>query len=193
MLRAARLSCLASCLVLLTACAEPPAKEMNQAEGAIEAARAAGADQYAPEELQAAIDALARAQEAVAQNDYRLALSHAIDSRERAQNAAKLAVERRANARGEAERLIAEAGIRLTQAQARLDAPELAKLPRATVASARQALETAQETMQEARAALGADHYARASELARTVMARVEDALTGLDKATDTAAGRKRR
>ena len=67
---------------------EPPDKEMQQAQGAIDAARAAGADQYAHEEFAAAQEALTHANEAVEQRDYRLALNHALDSRERAQNAA---------------------------------------------------------------------------------------------------------
>ena len=95
-------------VLLAVGCAEPPSKEMNQAQGAIDAARAAGADKFATDEFNAAVDALERPNEAVAEGDYRLALNHALDSRERAQNAAKLAVDGRANARGDAERAIAE-------------------------------------------------------------------------------------
>ena len=57
---------------------------MQQAQGAIDAARAAGADQYAREEFTAAEDALKRSHEAVAQRDYRQALNTALDARERA-------------------------------------------------------------------------------------------------------------
>src|SRR5918995_1326190 len=100
---------LALVIVLLSAgCAEPPSKEMNQAQGAIDAARAAGADRFAADEFAAATDALKRSEEAAAAGDYRQALSHAIDSRERANTSAKQAVEGRANARGQAERAIAE-------------------------------------------------------------------------------------
>ena len=63
---------------------------MDQAQGAIDAARAAGAEQFAKEEFAAAVDSLRRSEEAVTQGDYRLALSLAIDGRGRAQNAAKL-------------------------------------------------------------------------------------------------------
>ena len=94
--------------ILSASCAEPPNKEMNQAQGAIDAARAAGADRFATIELTAAVDALKRSEEAVASGDYRQALSHALDSRERAQNAAKMAVDGRADARGQAERAVAE-------------------------------------------------------------------------------------
>src|SRR5688500_4912099 len=101
--------------ILSTACAEPPSKEMNQAQGAIDAARAAGADTFAATEFTAALDALKRSEEAATAGDYRQALNHAIDSRERAQNAARQAVDGRADARGQAERAIAEIATLLTQ------------------------------------------------------------------------------
>src|SRR6186713_1219846 len=103
MLRVARRLALISLTILSASCAEPPSKEMNQAQGAIDAARAAAADRFAAAEYNAATDALKRSEQAVIDHDYRLALSLAIDSRERAQNAAKMAVEARANARGAAE------------------------------------------------------------------------------------------
>ena len=120
--------------LLIAACAEPPAKEMHQAQGAIDAARAAGAEEYAADELKLAVDGLAKYQEAVAARDYRLALAHALDSRERAQNAAKTAVDGRAKARGDAERQLAEAVALVQRAEARLRDTEVAKLPRRTLA-----------------------------------------------------------
>ena len=47
------------------ACATPPTREMDQAQGAIDAARAAGADRYATEQYEAAVKALQSAHEAV--------------------------------------------------------------------------------------------------------------------------------
>ena len=124
--------------ILSASCAEPPSKEMNQAQGAIDAARAAGADKFATAEFNAAIDALKRSEEAVAGGDYRQALNHALDSRERAQNAAKLAVEGRADARGQAERAIAEVATLLSRAQAQLKDPDIARMnPRPTEGAAR--------------------------------------------------------
>src|SRR5690606_1094530 len=106
---------LSSLLVILMlagvlGCAEPPRKEMDQAQGAIDAARAAGADVYATDELSQAVSALTRADEAVAQRDYRQALSHAIDARERAQTAARDAANRKAEARSEADRAVQSLG-----------------------------------------------------------------------------------
>ena len=122
-------SCLLACVVAAAAgCADPPSKELHQAQGAIDAARAAGADSYATEEFTAAVDALARAEAAVGQRDYRLALSQALDSRERAQNAAKLAASQKAAVRSEAERLLAELTSAAAMASARL-AAETSRTP----------------------------------------------------------------
>src|SRR3982074_1413637 len=85
------------------ACGDPPDKEMQQAQGAIDAARAAGADQYP----RAGVSPRAaaphkRSHDAVAQRDYRQALNTALDARERAQAAAKESVNKKAIARADA-------------------------------------------------------------------------------------------
>ncbi len=165
---------------------------MNQAQGAIDAARAAGADKFASAEFIAATDALKRSEDAAATGDYRLALNHAIDSRERAANAAKLAVEGRANARGQAERAIAEVATLLERAQTQLQDPALARSarvlrePRATVAAA-------EKRVQEARTALKAEDYAAVTTATTGAAARLQAALTEIDAVvTPRPATRKR-
>ena len=74
---------------VLAACAEPPTREISQAQGALDAARAAGAEAYARTEFQAADAALKKAHDAVAERDYRQALSFALDAREQARTAAR--------------------------------------------------------------------------------------------------------
>lgn len=172
-------------IVVLTAgCAEPPHKEMNQAQGALDAARAAGADRFASDELAAGADALKRSEAAVGAGDYRQALSHAIDSRERAQNAARMAVEARANARGEAERAIAEVATLLDRAESELNSPGAARLPRRTLRDPLAAVTSARQSLQEARSALANQEYARVStSLGRTSTA-LQAALTQIDQAT---------
>lgn len=185
---------LAFVIVLLSAgCAEPPNKEMHQAQGAIDAARAAGADRFAAAEFTAATDALKRSEDAVAAGDYRQALSHAIDSRERAQDAARLAVEGRANARGQAERAIQEVATLVSRAQAQLKDPDIARLngralrgPRATVAAADQRL-------QEARAALAGEDYAAVTTALNGAAADLQAALTQIDAAASPGPNRRKR
>jgi len=180
-------------LIACTACAEPPDKEMNQAQGAIAAAEAAGAAQYASAELAAATDALKKSEEAVTQRDYRLALSLAIDSRERAQNAAKVAVDGRSKARGDAERAIAEVTTLLTQARDRLQDPNVSKLPRRTTDSAHGVIETADKRMQEARAALKADDYAQVMKLTDGLAAQLRAILAETRPALAPTPPKKRR
>jgi hypothetical protein len=166
------------------ACAEPPSKEMHQAQGAIDAARAAGAERYASDELTAAEQALAQANAAAAQRDYRLALNHALDSRERAQNAARQAAVERAAARSHAERLLAEVTTALATATGRLEAAETAKLPRHVLDAPRDQIGGVQKAVQEAGAALGREDYLAASQalegrvdVVHAATARVNEAL----------------
>lgn len=166
---------------------------MNQAQGALDAASAAGAEQYAPAEFAAAAAALKQSEEAVLLNDYRLALSLAIGSRSRAEVAAKVAVENRAKARGDAERVVAEANALLTQARARLSEPAMSKLPRRPLAQAREALNADEKTLQEARAAVGGNDYRRAMELANAVSERIQATLAAIDQAAAPPPARKRR
>lgn len=179
-------------LLLSAGCAEPPSKEMNQAQGAIAAARAAGADRFAATELAAATDALKRSEEAVAAGDYRQALSHAIDSRERAQLAAKAAVDGRADLRGQAERSVSEVATLLSRARAQLKDPDIVRTgrtlrgPRATVAKV--------ETMlQEARSALAREDYATVSMALNGAAAELQAALTQIDEAASPGFPRRKR
>lgn len=166
---------------------------MNQAQGAIDTARAAGAAEYATEEFNAAVEALQRSEAAVADGDYRLALNHALDSRERAQNAAKLAVEGRAQARGDAERVVAEVSALLTRAEARLADPEVGRVPRRALAAPRATIESASTTLQEARAALAADDYAGAITAIDGVAADLQAALAAIDRAVSAQPASRRR
>ena len=185
---------LAFAIVLLSAgCAEPPSKEMNQAQGAIDAARAAGADRFAASEFAAAADALKRSEEAVAAGDYRQALSHAIDSRERAQAAAKVAVEGRANLRGQAERSISEVATLLSRAQAQLKDPDIARATGRTLRAPRATVTKAETLLQEARSALAREDYAAVSQALNGVAAELQAALTEIDEAASPGTPRRKR
>jgi hypothetical protein len=108
--------------VLLSACSDPPVKERQQAEGAIEAARAAGAETYAAAEFNDAQSSLKRYDDAVAQRDYRQALSAALEARDRAYEAAKQASNKKSEQRSQADRLAAELNTLVASASARLTA-----------------------------------------------------------------------
>lgn len=187
--------CRAVLLLLVSmslACAEPPNKEMNQAQGAIDAAKSAGAEQFAATELAAAVDALRRAEEFVTERDYRQALNFAIESRERAQAAAKAAVEARARARGDAEALLAEATTLLAQARSQLNEAD-ARAPRRALQDARKTIDDAQTSVQNARTALNSDDYAQARKALDGVSKRIRAAISQISDAADPAGARRRR
>jgi hypothetical protein len=165
---------------LIIACGEPPNKELHQAQGAIDAARAVGAAVYAPDELKGAVDALTRAQEAVAQRDYRLALNYALDSRERAQAAAKRAADERATARSDAERLLADTTAAIAVATVRLKAAEDAHTPAQGTATLRAAIETARRATDDAGNALAKEDYLGARQRLQGVSRAVAAAVVSV-------------
>lgn len=169
-----------SCLV---GCAEPPRKEMDQAQGAIDAARAVGAADYAATEFEAAVTALARAEEAVVQRDHRQALSHALDARERAQTAARDAANRKAELRGQAERDAATLTAAVQTASSRLDVLREGKVPPALLAPATAALTVAQQALQETRTRVDAQEFKEAAESLPAPTARLSEAMSDLEQA----------
>ncbi len=177
---------------LTAACGDPPDREMQQAQTAIDQARAAGADTYAHDEFTAAQEALKHANEAVAQRDYRLALNNALDARERALNAAKEAGDRKAAARVDAERAIATSTSALAEARVRLKTAEGVRIPPRTLAEARRAIASADQALQKARAAQGREEYPAATELAQSGLARLQVVARDLDAATANARPRRR-
>lgn len=167
--------------LLSSACGTPPDKEMQQAQGAIAAARAAGADQYAHEEFGAAELALKHAEEAVAQRDYRLALNHALDSRERAQTAAKESGDNKAVARGDADRALVNAMAALNDAHTKLEAAQAAKVPARTLAEPQRTIADADAAVQEARTKFSAGDYLVVIEAMRPLTGRLQAAAAAVD------------
>ncbi|HEY7287285.1 MAG TPA: DUF4398 domain-containing protein [Vicinamibacterales bacterium] len=186
------LSSLALLAALASACAGPPDKEMQQAQAAIDAAKAAGADRYAPDDFNAARDALKLADDAVTQRDYRLALNHALDARERAQSATKDTVERKAAVRVEAERFMASVGPALSEAHVRLTAAEAARISPRTLAEARHTISGIDLAVQKAGAARDRGDYLDVVELLKPALPRLQAVAKDLEAATPGAARRRR-
>ena len=176
----------------VVSCAQPPDREMQQAQGAIDAARAAGADQYASVEFAAAVDALKRSQEAAAARDYRLALNNALDSRERAQTAAKEATDAKATAHTEADRALTMAAAALEQARGAVKAADGVHAPARVVDPARTAIATLDRRVQEARAAFDKGDYRAAAKAASAATEALATVTRDLDAATRPAVRRRR-
>ena len=179
-------------LLLLTACGTPPHKEMDQAQGAIDAARAAGAERYAAEEFTAATASLTAATQAVDQRDYRLALNHALESREHAQNAARLSAETQGKLRAEVDRAIEEVTHLLAQANGRLTTAEKTRVPRRVLTDTRRAIATAKEEMQKAGVAREAGDIAAAQAVLSSAKQRLSDVIARLDTALRAQNTRRR-
>ena len=127
-------------LFLIAGCSEPPQKEIDRAQGAVDTARAAGAEQYAPAEFAEATTALQQAHDAVTQRDYRLALTRALDASQRAQESARLAADGQARARSDAEVAVHGMETALQQLETKLKVATTARTPEPELKSARQAL-----------------------------------------------------
>lgn len=157
--------CLLLCAVLVaSACSEPPRKEMDRAQGALDAARAAGGELYAPQAFSAASTTLQQSHDAVTQRDYRLALSLAVEAHDRAQTAAKEAADNKARARGEGERGAAILEAAVKELQAAIARAQAARVPAADLKRARAAAADATRNLQKARAMLSGGDYLGAGE-----------------------------
>jgi tetratricopeptide (TPR) repeat protein len=179
-------------LLLSAACSDPPQKELDRAQGAIDAARAAGAERYATTEFTTATAALKQAHDAVAQGDYRLALSRALDASERAQQSARLAADGKARARSEAESALGRVAISQQQLRSAIKAAESARVPPTVLAPARKTLASTEAVLQKVRALLSAGEYLDAMDSLKSVTDQIGRQILALNEAQKTRAGRRR-
>ena len=179
-------------LALCAACSEPPQKEIDRAQGAIDAARAAGAEQYASSEFTAATTSLQQAHDAVAQRDYRLALSRALDASERAQQAARQAADGKARARSDAEALVSTTATAVQQLRSALKAIEPSRPPAAVLTAARRAASAAESALQEARALLKEERYLEAEGALKGVQEQINAQMHAINEAAKPRAGKRR-
>ena len=170
-------------VVATAACTSPPDKELHQAEGAIETARAAGAPRYAPQAFQAAEQALQRATAAVADRDYKLALNHALDARERAVDAVREAAESRARIRGDVEQRIADLESLRKAFDAKIAEADTAKVARPVLAAARTTSDAAARAVTDVRALLTSGDDDKALELLKAWPDRLATAGSEIDAA----------
>lgn len=169
--------------VFLTACATPPTKEMREAQDAIDAARAAGAEEYAPTEHTAAVTLLDQAQAAVEAGDSRLALSHALDSREQALAALTAAASQKAVARREAGRALDAVVADIEELDHQLEAAQAAHIPAGQIAESRMTRAAMDTAVQETRATLAKEEYRAAREAAEKLAAQVRQVTKEIEAA----------
>jgi hypothetical protein len=177
-------------LVCVAGCAEPPNKEMNQAQGAIDAARAAGADRYAAEDYGAAVTALEKSRTAVVQRDYRQALSYALDARERAQVAVRTASDEKVRLHASSDRALHLAELALDRSKAALERADAAKVPPREIAAHRTAVAEADHIIRDARAAIDRDEFEAGTKLVAGLPERLVQTTSEIDAVTDARAAK---
>lgn len=168
-------------LLLLLGCSEPPQKEIDQAQSAIDLAHTAGAGTYASEPYAAATAGLQKARAFVDERDYRQALSYAIDARQRAQDAIRQAADGKARAQRATDTLVTSVMAKTGELQTALQSAEAAKVPSKELRVARAAAADVQKALQEARTEIGAGNYARADEILTSVRRKLDDAIPGVE------------
>ncbi len=164
---------------------------MDQAQGSIDAARAAGADRYATEQYDASVKALKNAQDAVAQRDYRLALNYALDGRDRAQRAAKEAATQQAVLRSASERRLGEVTASLDQAKRQLKVADSARVPRRSLVAARAAIAEAEESLQKAGTSIQESNYNVSQEALAESARKLQSAMAEIDTVLKARGKRK--
>jgi hypothetical protein len=190
-----RLAVLLSAFLMCAACSEPPQKEIDHAQGAIDAARAAGAEQYATEAFTEATSALQQAHDAVTQRDYKLALSRALDASERAQEAARNAADGKAAARSHSETAVTGTMAALDHLLARIKTAEAARVAPKDLKTVRTAAARAASALQEARAGIQSGKFTEVSSSLKTVRGEIEAqtrAVDGIIEARIARPARKR-
>ncbi len=171
-------------LVLAAAgCSEPPQKELDQAQSAIDAARAAGADREDADDYSGAVTTLQKAHEAVDQRDYRQALSYAIDARQRALEATKHVAESKAAA----EAAYKAATERATRLESAIRAAEEARVPAHELRDPRATLDAAHGSLQEARTRLDKGNLADAGAALAGVREKLDTALKTVEQISQRA------
>ena len=126
------------------------------------AARTPDAQTYAADELAAAEAALVSYDAAVAERDYRQALSRALDAREKAVNVARVAADRKAQFRVQADSLLAECNAVLSLLRTRLTATGASRPTAAQLARLRQATRTKPAQIRAAEALISQQEYKQA-------------------------------
>lgn len=100
------------CLLVL-ACAGAPTMEMDAAKTAIQRAKQAGADVYAPEELSEAEDLLAQAEAKINQKNYAEARTLALRAKRKADEAEGMVERNKIEMKKEAEKVLYEVDLRI--------------------------------------------------------------------------------
>ena len=183
----------------LSACSKPPEQAIQASGAALEEAKAAGAETYAPDALQQAQDLLAQAEAAKKTQDEKFVLFRsykdsealygqaqaALDSAKQAAAAAK------EQAKADATQAIADANAAVAAAGEALSAAPRTKDSRADLELWANDLNTYGATIAEAEAAMAAEDYLGAKSTAEGVTAKATEISTAIAAAVEKVGARR--
>ncbi|MEQ1896490.1 MAG: hypothetical protein ABL971_03770 [Vicinamibacterales bacterium] len=167
--------------VATVACGTPPTKEMDLARQAIEAARSAQAERYAPAELAAARTAIDKSAAAALNRDFKLALNHALDSHERAKTASSAATGAHRARRERLDASLSNVASTLASARTTVGAAARVRSSRRAAGRAEAALDTIDTDLQKARALVSEDDLDGADLLLNGVSTRIAQIVGALE------------
>lgn len=167
--------------LVLSGCSEPPRKEIDQAQAAIDGAKSVGADAYAADDYNAAVTALQKSRDSVSQRDYREALSYAIDARQRAGDAAKQTWAAKTRTKVAADRLVTDCSVRVSQLDTDIRVAVGARVPPRDLRTARTTLADAENALQETRRSMNAGNYTEVVTSLTEVRRKLDGAITAVD------------
>ena len=182
--------------ILLVGCAEPPVKEAELSEQALQAARDADAATYASEALLAAEAALRQAQQEVqTQNerfallrDYEDAIKGLDDGAQKADAAREKAdVEKEAN-RLQAEALLQQAGQAIADAEGSLEKAPRGKGTKADIAALTADLDAIRNELPELETQITTEEYFGAQDKANSVIAAAQSISQEIEAAVEMQA-----
>jgi hypothetical protein len=185
-------------LLVFVSCAKPPEQEIQKANTAIEAARAAEAEEYVPDSFQAAMDSLRAAEAAKTEADGKFALFRSYSKAKALYISAEaLANQAAQDAAVEKERVKQEVTNQLAEAKAVLDTANaaLAKAPKgkgskADIELIKNDLAAAQASFDEANNDFNAGKYKVAKAKVEAAMQKARQVIDEIEQAKAKKAGK---
>jgi len=162
-------------LVSLAACEEPPLKEIDSAEAALNRAKEGGADRFAADRFKEAQAALATAKEKLESKDYRSALSAAADAGEKSNAALQAAEAARTLAKSAAETALVEAEAAFDDVKAVKDEAIQDRVPDKAFQGLEPSLAEAHEATKSIAQAIEAGEFAQARQAGEDLKVRTAD------------------
>ncbi|HYS78359.1 MAG TPA: hypothetical protein VEO94_05940 [Candidatus Dormibacteraeota bacterium] len=181
--------------VAAVACAQAPQEDVSAAQAELDKAKQAQADTWAPNEFQAADQAMKAAQDEIqAQNakwmkNYDKAKELLAKAKEEASKASQAAVANKEQAKKDAEAAIAAADTAIQTAGASLKVAPVTKDSKADLALYKSDIDTLKGTLDQARQAFTSEDYKKALESASSVKDRATSIADKLEEAKKKRSG----